>query len=431
MYAEPTALLRRIRLGEDSELELKSVSFKGQRVSAPERKDLADELAAMANSGDGLVVLGVDDQSREVLGVPAERLDALETYVRQICNDSIEPPLTARILRVELPDDLGETRQVLKIEVPRSLYVHRSPGGYFHRIGSSRREMRPDYLARLFQQRSQARILRFEEQAVPETDISRLDLELAKRFFGETPPDDIELALYKMRLLCRDDQGEQKATVAGLLMASHRPEEWLPGAIVQAVRYRGTRQDSNYQLDAATLTGPLDAQIRQTLHFARRNMSVSAVKDPARREIPQFSERAIFEAVVNAVAHRDYSIHGSKIRLLMYDDRLELYSPGALPNSVTVDSLALRQSTRNELLTSLLGRCPVGEQETAAGRRFFMEKRGEGVPIIFSTSRELSGRDPEYRLIDGDELLLTLWAAHPLSKQGALGGSADLEPARA
>ena len=143
-------------------------------------------------------------------------------------------------------------------------------------------------------------------------------------------------------------------------------------------------------------------------------MRISAVKEPERREIPQFSRRAVFEAIVNAAAHRDYSIHGSKIRLFVFDDRLELFSPGGLPNSLTVDSLHLRQSTRNELLTTLLGRVAVElSGETTVGRSYFIEKRGEGVPIILRESRELSGRDPEYRLIDDSELLLTIWSAPP------------------
>jgi len=142
-------------------------------------------------------------------------------------------------------------------------------------------------------------------------------------------------------------------------------------------------------------------------------MRVAATKSPGRLELPQFSIRAVFEAVVNAVAHRDYSIHGSKIRLFLFDDRLELYSPGSLPNTVTIDSIALRQSTRNELLTSLLAKCQTTEQEEGVGRQYLMEKRGDGVPIILSESRKLSGREPEYRVIDDAEVRLIVHAASP------------------
>ncbi len=411
MFDSAEDLLRKTRLGEDSTLELKAVVFHGQRLRGPGRAELADELAAMANTADGVCVLGVDDATRTATGIDLEKLDAVERFVREICNDSIEPPLTVRILRMELPDEQGVARPVLKIDVPRSLFVHKSPGGYFQRIGSSKRELRPDQLARLFQQRSQARVIRFDEQAVPETSLPDLSEKLWQRFLGPFA-DDPHATLRKLRLLTTDDFGAERATVAGVLMASDQPETWLPGAIIEAVRYRGVRQDSHYQIDAARVTGPLDDQIRQALSFARRNMRVAAIKDPARAEFPQFSVRALFEAIVNAVAHRDYSIHGSKIRLFMFDDRLELYSPGALPNSVTVESLPLRQATRNELLTTLLARCPV-EFDPQVGRRYLMEKRGDGVPIILAESRKLSGREPVYRVIDDAELLLTIWSAEP------------------
>jgi predicted HTH transcriptional regulator len=193
-------------------------------------------------------------------------------------------------------------------------------------------------------------------------------------------------------------------------MCSENPEKHLAGAYIEAVRYRGVIQDSNYQLDALKIQGPLDEQIRQGMLFLRRNQVLAATKETHRIEKPQFSERAVFEAIVNAVAHRDYSIYGSKIRFFLFDDRLELYSPGALPNTVTVDSLPLRQSTRNELITSLLAECPVPEAAGSVKRAYYMERRGDGVPIILRESEELSGRRPEYRLIDDSELLLTIFA---------------------
>ncbi|MCP4658768.1 MAG: hypothetical protein GY856_25435 [bacterium] len=116
-------------------------------------------------------------------------------------------------------------------------------------------------------------------------------------------------------------------------------------------------------------------------------MTVAATKRPERTEVPQFRIRALFEAVVNAVVHRDYSIHGCKIRMFMFDDRLELFSPGALSNTLTLESLPLRQATRNELLASLLGRCPVGDNAADYSRRFLMESRGDGVPSSSGRAR--------------------------------------------
>ncbi|MCP4151855.1 MAG: hypothetical protein GY757_29200 [bacterium] len=247
---------------------------------------------------------------------------------------------------------------VLKIDIPRSLFVHKSPGGYFQRQGSSKRELTRDVLARLFQQRSQSRIIRFDEQPVPNTTLDSADEHLSARFIRPGIDDSITV-MKKRCLVARDGDGLDKLTVGGVLMCSGEPHKWLPGAFIEAVHYAGTKRDANYQIDARKITGPLDQQIMDAVFFVKRNRKIGAIKKPGRIDIPQYSLRVIFEAVANAVAHRDYSIHGSKIRLFMFEDRLELYTPGTLPNTLTIDSLSLRQATRNELITSLLAKCPV------------------------------------------------------------------------
>ena len=403
-------LARRIRLGEDSALELKRILLdKGGRVADPRRDAFADELAALANAKGGVVVLGVDDKTREVLGIPLEDLDTVERWVHEICNDSVKPALDADIRRLELDGAYGRPVPVIGIDIPRSLAVHRSPGGYFRRIGSSKREMAPEILARLFQERSQSRMIRFDESAVPRTVPDDLDYALTRRFlrreFGEE--DVSATAARKLRLVI-DDGGVARLTLAGVLMCTREPQRWLPHAYVQAVSYAGERSDVDYQTDARDIGGPLDEQVAEALHFVRRNMLVRAAKTPARAERSQYSERAVFEALVNAVAHRDYSVTGARIRLHMFGDRLELYVPGALANTLTPDSLHLRQASRNELIVSLLARCPA---PTGLGRTNLMDRRGDGVPIILQESRELSGHLPEYTLIDDGELRLVIRAA--------------------
>jgi ATP-dependent DNA helicase RecG len=210
MFNTPQSLLDKIRLGEDSLLELKSVRFRGKKIAGPARDELANELAAFANANGGVLVLGVDDKTREIDGLPLEKLDAVETYIRQICNDAAAPPLFAKIVRTELPGPDGGKRPVLKIDIPQSLFVHEGPGGYFQRLGSSKRKMPPDVLARLFRQRSQARLIRFDEQPVPETDRSTLSEYLWRRFIPAEESDPI-LALQKMRLLTADDNGAERA----------------------------------------------------------------------------------------------------------------------------------------------------------------------------------------------------------------------------
>ncbi len=418
-------LLDKIRLGEDAFLELKEVRFAGGKIRGPSQDALADELAAFANSTGGVMLLGVEDTRREVVGVPLDRLDDLERLVREACEQSVKPPLAPIIERITLPDLVGSEQPVMRISVSRSLFVHLSPGGYLHRVGSSKRPMPPDQLGRLFQQRSQSRLIRFDETPVPRAELGDLDDRLWRRFAPLATQDTPTVLLRKLAMAAQDEEGVWRPTVAGLLLGSEKPEAHLPGAFVQAVAYQGTavvpESERMYQRDAQDVTGPLDRQIIDACAFVRKNMQVAAFKHAGggREDVPQYAMRAVFEAITNAVAHRDYSMAGSKVRLRLFDDRLEIYSPGMLPNTMTTDSLAMRQAARNEAITSLLARCPIGDGELAPQRQHIMDKRGEGVPVVMAETERLSGRMPSYELIDQSELCLTIPAANTRSPRGA------------
>ena len=409
-------LAKRIRLGEDSTPELKRVFVTGSSVSAPRRSEVADELGALANGHGGDLVLGVDDTTREVAGIPLDALDAVEAWVREICHDSLKPPLFATIRKIELPNTANELVPILLVEVEPSLFVHESPGGYFRRLGSSKRRLPPDLLARLFQERSQSRIIRFDESTVPGTEPGDLDYLLTRRFLRPYPTEEGVSESHARKLgLVSDVDGTARLTLAGVLLCTTRPQRWLPHACVQAVSYAGERTDIDYQTDARDIGGPIDAQVAEALHFVRRNMLVRASKATGRSDHPQFSKRAVFEALVNAIAHRDYSVATARIRLHLFGDRLELYVPGTLVNTLTPDSLHLRQASRNELIVSLLSRCPA---PTGIGRTHMMDRRGDGVPIIREECLKMSGQLPEYAVIDEGELRLVMPAASVNEWQG-------------
>ena len=399
---------RQVQLGEDSELEFKEVRVKGGRVPSSMRDPVADELAAFANSPGGRLVFGVTDR-REVKPLSPDELDAVDRFVTELCNDSIKPPLDVRVHRVEAPDAPG--RGVLVVDVLQGKTVHQSPGGCYRRRGSSKRLMEPAEIRRLSQMRGQSDAESTDTQVVAGTAKGSLDPELWRRYASSRAGDPPEMALSKLKFVKEDANGVLRSTVGGVLLSSRDPRQWLPNAFIQAVCYRGDRMDGNRQLDAMDIAGPLDQQIRDAVRFVVRNRRVAARKEPARRDVPQYSERAVFEALVNAVVHRDYAVSGSKIRLFMFDDRLELHSPGGLGNSMTVEDMRISQFTRNELLASRLGQCPVGEVAGAGGRQYFIERRGEGVGVIEDETFALAGRKPLFELVGERELKLVLPAA--------------------
>ena len=398
-------ILRQLQLGEDSLWEFKQVAFAGDRLTSPRRDDLADEIAAFANAEGGVLLCGVTDQG-DVQGLSRDQIVALDAIVVEISTDSIKPAVRIGTHHMQPQDD----KRVLLVHIPEGEALHDSPGGSYLRVGGSKRRMSSDERLRLAQRRGQARFQSFDEQPVPGTGFGTLDDSLWKPLLSAEGAADPEAALGKLALLAPDEAGVTRATVAGVLLCTRNPERWFPNACVTAVRYRGTDRASG-QMDAQEIIGPLNRQIADAAAFAFRNMRVAARKEPARVDLPEYSDKALFEALVNAVAHRDYSMRGSKIRLSMFEDRMEIQSPGSLPNNLTVESMAMRQATRNEALTSVLGRMPVGGVRGSEDRRYFMERRGDGVPIIQRETRELTGRMPEYCLIDGSEVRLTIPAA--------------------
>ena len=403
MFDTLSELIEKIHLGEDSTIEFKR--------ELPRRDALADEIAAFANARGGVILIGVDDHG-DIVGLDQHNLNQAEKTVIEICRDSIEPQVS--IFTEKLQHD---GKVLLRIDVPRSLFVHKSPGGYLTRQGSSKRVMPTDQLARLLQSRSQARIISFDEQVVPNTTRDTLRKDLYQRFVREgTAENEVEDLLQKRRLLVRDGT-LYRASVAGLLMCHDRPDDYLYNSFIQAVFYRGKAKDANYQIDAKDFRGPLDRQIMDAYKFVERYNQVSARKDIGRTEQPQYNMKAVFEALVNAVVHRDYSRTASKIRLFMFADRLELSSPGALPNTLTVEQLRYGQATRNELLARLLSEITVEDNVgRQVARRYFLERRGEGVGIILDESAALSGKVPVYQHID-ETLHLTIFAAESLQAE--------------
>lgn len=243
-----------------------------------------------------------------------------------------------------------------------------------------------------------------DEQPVMSASEADLDSKLLERFFTGPPAVPWRELLRKTRVLVRDENDVDHPSVAALLAFAPEPEVHLPSAVIEAGLYRREALDSADLLHTQTITGPLAGQIDQAITFVDRFMLKPARKSAGRIDYPQYSIEAVREAIVNAVAHRYYSLAGAKIRLFLFSDRLELYSPGALPNTLTLDDMPYRVFTRNQLLVSFLSRL-----YSAKTGRAFLESRGEGVRKILEESTRLAGRTPQYRLL-GEELLLTIWA---------------------
>ncbi len=398
------SLVDRVLAGETTVLEAKSVAIVGKNLE-PHPDSIAQELAALANANGGHLLLGVDSERARVTGVAPEQLPEIVKRLDAILNDAIRPPLYFSTLDHGMVIDAdGAERRVIAIEVPKSVFVHDVKGVAYVRVGTSKRTLDSEARARLSMQRSQSKLMRFDEMPLPQCAISDLNPESVTRLLANARV----TTLSALKLLSK--LGDALVpNVAAALLLSDAPQQWLRGAYIQAAIFRGTRNDPAQQVEASRFEGPLDQQIVQAWQFCKRYTRTLMHKNPARLDTPEYDELALFEAIANAVVHRDYSMPGTPVMLTMFDDRLEIMSPGALINTMTLESMRSIPMARNDLLVAILSRF---FKTTLFGEeRAIIEARNIGVPQILQRSLALSGREPIYELIESLAVKLTIFPA--------------------
>ena len=413
-----SALMSSIRAGEDTELELKEAVFRGDRVlfASEEGRSgprLAEVFVSMANTRGGTIVMGVRDSDRAVVGIDPGKRDILEQFVVNVATNNCNPMIVPALHWEYLPAEDDEPRLCLIVEVPEARYdVHQtSDGRYLQRIGSHRRLIPPERLARLLSARRLASPV--EERAVVGSSLDDLNRDRLEKYFRArfpewTPPGDWVPVLMAHKLAAMTDSGPAP-THLGILFFADQPEQHVHGAFIDMASYKHDAPDGN-SADSERITGPLPEQIRQATKYLMLSPlapTVSRKEDDGRHDYPSYANRALQEAVVNAVVHRDYEVRGSQVLIRLFPGRIEFQNPGALYNTLTVENLyaGCQPVRRNQLLAGFMR----DYKSTVTGGSF-MEARGEGFLNLVRDSVKLSGRRPDLEQI-GEATKLTIYAA--------------------
>jgi len=442
-----TELLEIIKNGENSGTEFK-------RDTLDNRK-LAKEIVAFANLYGGRILLGVDDEG-SIAGITRPNL---EEWVMTACRDKIRPEI---IPYYEVIHDVEPGKHVAIVRVERGWTVHHvwhsNHRTYYIRVGTLSREAGPEELERLFQQRG---AFRLETRAVSGTSIRDLDRRRLIKYFSRIrqqtippsiPPNEIKKqAEQKARTIANERDGEIQwerfyedifrelekkwieesehewqmllvnteflsdepgypATVAGLLLFGKNPNRFLPQAGIDAVAYPGREKDYTAK-ERLTIRGAMvplagsqglveNGLVEQAVEFITRNTGVKVqLIDGVRRENRwAYPEEALREAIVNALVHRDYLLSGSDIELSIYEDRLEVGSPGRLPNGITPERMLTGcRAARNQLLKDVM-------------RDYgYLEHMGMGIPRkIVKSMQAHNGTMPEL-IVEEEALVVRLW----------------------
>ncbi|MCY4311149.1 MAG: putative DNA binding domain-containing protein [Rhodospirillaceae bacterium] len=397
-----TELLEIIANGENS-----GVEFKRDDLST---KDFAEELVAFSNFQGGMVLLGVEDDGT-ITGLM--RCD-LEEWVMNVCRDKIRPAI---IPFFEMVRDIKDDQDVAIVRVTRGYDVHalwhNNTNRYQIRVGTQTREATREELARLFQQRGSVRAeLRPVSGATP----ANLDRRRLRNYFGDIRhqdvPDDNDEEAWRSLLINTEVMTEEGVTVGGMLLFGATPNRFLPHAGIDAVAYPGLEQDYDAQ-ERSALRGamtPLLSQdgdfvenglVEQALDFVQRNTRAVVETQGGRRvEHPVYPPDALREGIVNALIHRDYLLTSTDVELAVYADRLEIVSPGRLPNGITPDRMRFgTRSARNQLLKDVM-------------RDYrYLEHMGMGIPRkIVRGMKEHNGTEPD--LVEQDERFTVTLLAH-------------------
>lgn len=365
-------IVERIHKGENLHTEFK------QGPVRPD--DLAAELVAFANTDGGWLIFGVTDD-RELLGI--EDPDRLAQQVDQVACQNCEPPLTVLQETVTTPE--GKT--LLVVRVPKGdLRPYRTRRGYyFIRTSSGKRRASRQELLRLFQA---AESFFYEETLVLRATLTDLDLEAFRKFqervVGDISADDRRL-LVNWKLV-REYEGNLYPTVAAVLLSGREPQRFIPYAYVSAVRIPG-EDTAGEPSDVKRIEGRLFTMLEDTARFLHLHLQIPhKIKGFQPEAQPELPETALREVVVNALVHRDYTIH-APIRIFILDDRVEVRSPGMLPNTVTIEMIkdGMAHVLRNPLLyTFFLKAGYVTDTGNGLRRAIQMFKEATGKELVLS-----------------------------------------------
>ncbi|WP_110514022.1 ATP-binding protein [Herpetosiphon llansteffanensis] len=311
-------------------------------------EDLAETLVAFANGNGGSAVIGISGRVRPkvegVQDIQAAEEAALEAAL------ACTPPLV-----LPLPQQLTSNQQtVLLIEVPPGLpNVYSLHGKYLRREGPSNAPIPPNALRQLLIERGEVGWERVRPENVAMGDLSEMKIQSYVARIGSPADGDPLGWLYRRGCLTRDNQAVYQPTNAGMLLFSITTERDYPQCELTLVRYTGNEMSDEFERVDIRTTLP-DQVRRAELWLGEHMRRGSRMIGLEREDWTEYPPAAVREALVNAVAHRDYTVRGEGIRIAMFVDRLEVYSPGRLPGHVTIDNIAAERFSRNETLVQVL-----------------------------------------------------------------------------
>ncbi len=379
--------------------ELDYIEIKLAHSGTP--KKLFETLSAFSNQpGGGIILFGLDEKQKFKL-VGVQDVHRLQEDISHLATAEMEPHLRPEFTVGVIDDKTVLAVEVFELPPEQKPCFYKNAGlqqGSYIRVGNTNRIMNDYEIFGYISTRTQTT---YDEEPVINSnleDLDRLSLEnyikqLKKtRFQAKYLEQSFEQILLQLRILSKVN-GKLHPTIAGLLMFGNYPQAFEPQLVITFLQYYGTTEieptpRGERFLDNRKFEGTIPEMIESAVNYVMASIKKSSlIEDLWRKDIPEYPEEAVREAIVNAVAHRDYShfVRGSYIQIRLFADRLEIQSPGGLYGNVTEENIEEEQSTRNRILMRLMEDLHL------------VENRGSGIRTMIRTFNKANLEPPYFQ----------------------------------
>ena len=362
-------------------------------------KDIAKHISAFSNANGGLLVIGLSDigdiegfeevgqgKLNEVLKVP---YDLLETV----------PNIEIEIVDIENKKGNKDKIILFHIGISTDRLIRLTNGKAFLRVGDSSKELTTDDILKLELDKG---IRRAEDEIVEDATLDDIDLNAIEEFKAKMNLKASPEEILKNRGLLKVKEGKIYLNKAGVLLFAKNPSQFLANARIRFIRYDGIHNNTGTRLNIIkdiNIDGPLNKMISDTRTIVSAQLRDFNSLDPNTGlfdTIPEYPEFAWLEGIVNAVVHREYFSMGEHIKIIMYDDRLEILSPGRLPNYVTLENLKNNRFSRNPKIARVMSEFG------------WVKEMNEGVKRIYEEMNNYFLDEPTFSEPNSNSVLLTL-----------------------
>lgn len=358
-------------------------------------REISRHISAFANASGGKLVIGIEDDGR-ITGFRRNGAHDIEDFKHAalIC---CEPVPFVRPIEIRVTNSQGQDDVILVLDISAStdhVIARRSDGAVFLRQNDKSVELNHDQITALEYDKNQRR---FEDEIANRSSMDDIDPEVMAHYKEELGVDIPDEQILRSRNMLVDGH----LTNAGVLLFAKNPTQFIPCARVRVMRLDGSKMETGRRLNIVkdrTFDGPLPKVIAEAKAMISEQLrEFQYLGDDGRFKIvPEYPEFAWFEGLVNAVTHRNYAYSGDHIRVMMYDDRMEISSPGKLPNVVTLENMRHTRWARNPIIARTL---------TEFG---WVRELNEGVQRIYDEMASFFLNDPIFKEPSDASVQLTL-----------------------